>query len=68
MFITIVISSFKNPPALDFYQKEAAIIPDILVIQELNNIQVQINEKYYPSIELHASTQMAIHNLEGVPF
>ena len=47
-----VISSFKNPPALDFYQKEAAIIPDILVIQELNNIQVQINEKYYPGIEI----------------
>lgn len=47
-----VIQSFKNPPALDFFQKESAIIPDILVIEEKNNIQVQINEKYYPSIEI----------------
>ncbi len=47
-----VISSFKNPPALDFYEKEPTIIPDILVIQESNHIQVQINEKYYPSIEI----------------
>ncbi|TLD86726.1 RNA polymerase factor sigma-54 [Helicobacter sp. MIT 05-5294] len=47
-----VIQSFKNPPALDFFQKEAAIIPDILVLEEKNNIQVQINEKYYPSIEI----------------
>lgn len=46
-----VIQSFKNPPALDF-SKEAAIIPDILVLEEKNNIQVQINEKYYPSIEI----------------
>ncbi|MDE5603189.1 MAG: RNA polymerase factor sigma-54 [Helicobacter sp.] len=48
-----VIQSFKNPPALDFYEKEAAIIPDILILHESNNIQVQINEKYYPSIEIN---------------
>ncbi|WP_104722127.1 RNA polymerase factor sigma-54 [Helicobacter mesocricetorum] len=48
-----VIQSFKNPPALDFYEREAAIIPDILILQEAHNIQVQINEKYYPSIEIN---------------
>ncbi|TLE15761.1 RNA polymerase factor sigma-54 [Helicobacter apodemus] len=48
-----VIQSFKNPPALDFYEKEAVIIPDILIRQESNNIQVQINEKYYPGIEIN---------------
>ncbi|WP_297812625.1 RNA polymerase factor sigma-54 [uncultured Helicobacter sp.] len=52
-----VIQSFKNPPALDFFQKEAAIIPDILVIEETNNIQVQINEKYYPSIEIQTQNK-----------
>ncbi|MCI5969389.1 RNA polymerase factor sigma-54 [Helicobacter sp.] len=45
-----VIQSFKNPPALDFFQKEAAVIPDILVLEDNNNIQVQINDRYYPSI------------------
>ncbi|WP_301032953.1 RNA polymerase factor sigma-54 [Helicobacter rodentium] len=52
-----VIQSFKNPPALDFFQKEAAIIPDILVLEEKNNIQVQINEKYYPSIEIQTQSK-----------
>ena len=45
-----VIQSFKNPPALDFFQQEAVVIPDILVLEDQNNIQVQINDKYYPSI------------------
>ncbi|QOQ97928.1 RNA polymerase factor sigma-54 [Helicobacter winghamensis] len=45
-----VIQSFKNPPALDFFQKEVAVIPDILVLEDKDNIQVQINDKYYPSI------------------
>lgn len=44
------IQSFKNPPALDFFQKEAVVIPDILVLEDRDNIQVQINDQYYPSI------------------
>lgn len=54
-----VIASFKNPPALDYCEKEVAIIPDILVLQEANNIEVQINDKYYPSIEIQT------YNKEG---
>lgn len=49
-----VIQSFKNPPALDYYEKEPEVIPDILVLWEANNIQVQINDKYYPSIQIEA--------------
>lgn len=45
-----IIQGFKNPPALDFFQKEVAVIPDILVLEDKNNIQVQINDRYYPSI------------------
>lgn len=51
------IQSFKNPPALDFFQKEASIIPDILVIEESDNIQVQINDKYYPNIHIQKQTK-----------
>lgn len=47
-----VIQSFKNPPALEYYQKEPEIIPDILIIQEAQSIQVQINSQYYPSIQI----------------
>ncbi|MDE5592312.1 MAG: RNA polymerase factor sigma-54 [Helicobacter sp.] len=47
-----IIQSFKNPPAIDFFEKEPAIISDILILEEEDNIQVQINEKYYPSIQI----------------
>ncbi|MDA3969026.1 RNA polymerase factor sigma-54 [Helicobacter ibis] len=48
-----VISSFKNPPAIDYLEEENVIIPDILVLQDSSSIQVQINDKYYPSIEIN---------------
>lgn len=37
---------------------------DAFIVQDIG-LAYLIN-KYYPSIELHASTQMAVHNLEGV--
>ncbi len=37
---------------------------DAFIIQDLGLIKLLA--KYYPEIELHASTQMGIHNLEGV--
>ncbi|PAF45142.1 RNA polymerase factor sigma-54 [Helicobacter sp. 11S02596-1] len=45
-----VIKTFKNPPALAFSQKEASVIPDILVIDEDGEIQVRLNDAYYPSV------------------
>ena len=37
---------------------------DALIIQDLG--LAYLLHKYYPQIELHASTQMGLHNLEGV--
>ncbi len=39
---------------------------DAFIVQDLGLIKI-LSEKY-PQIELHASTQMGIHNLEGVKF
>ncbi|PAF43405.1 RNA polymerase factor sigma-54 [Helicobacter sp. 11S03491-1] len=44
------IRTFKNPPALAFVQKEAFIIPDILVLDNDGEIQVQLNDDFYPSV------------------
>ncbi|WP_104639935.1 RNA polymerase factor sigma-54 [Helicobacter bizzozeronii] len=44
------ITSFKNPPALDFADKIPPIIPDLLVLEEGGNISVQLNEGYYPKV------------------
>lgn len=55
-----VIQSFKNPPALDYYEKDPEVIPDILVQWEGNNIQVQINDKFYPTIVVEAPPKSAV--------
>ena len=39
---------------------------DALIIQDLG--MIDLIRKIYPSLELHASTQMNVHNLEGVKF
>ena len=37
---------------------------DAFIVQDLG--LASLIRKYYPNVELHASTQMAVHNLEGV--
>lgn len=41
-----------------------SIGPDALIVQDLG--VARICREYFPSLELHASTQLAAHNLEGV--
>ncbi|PAF50619.1 RNA polymerase factor sigma-54 [Helicobacter sp. 13S00477-4] len=45
-----IIRTFKNPPAIAFSQKDVFIIPDILVIENDGEIQVRLNDDFYPSI------------------
>lgn len=47
-----IIQSFKNPPALAFAHRENYIIPDILVFFEENEIQVQLNDEFYPVVAI----------------
>lgn len=47
-----IIRSFKNPPAIAFSQKEAFVIPDILILETDGEIQVQLNDEYYPYIDI----------------
>ena len=51
---------FKYLLNLSFFEPDAIIIQDIGMIQ--------IVKKYFPDIPLHASTQMSVHNTEGVKF
>jgi RNA polymerase sigma-54 factor len=47
-----VIKGFKNPPAIEFLQKEPDVIPDIFVDITDNYIEVNLNDKYYPSVKV----------------
>ncbi|HSW60919.1 MAG TPA: peptidase U32 family protein, partial [bacterium] len=51
---------FKYLFRLSFFEPDAIIIQDIGMIQ--------IVKKYFPDTSIHASTQMSVHNTEGVKF
>ena len=47
------IQSFKNPPAIDYFEDSKEVIPDLLIFQDENgSIDVNINDAFYPSIKI----------------
>jgi len=47
-----IIKKFKNPPAVEFFEDEKQIVPDIFIFKEGENIEVKLNDAYYPDIIL----------------
>jgi len=48
-----VISSFKNPPAIDFLEDSTPIVPDLMIFfNDEDQIEVKLNDEYYPSIKI----------------
>lgn len=44
------IKDFRHIPSIDFKEDSRIIIPDIIILQENNNIELVLNESLYPSI------------------
>ncbi|MBE5754533.1 MAG: U32 family peptidase [Clostridiales bacterium] len=61
--INILFTDLELQDALDIIVKAYNLGVDAFIIQDLGLIKLMAEN--YPKIELHASTQMAIHNLEG---
>ncbi len=47
-----VIKRFRIPPAIDFLQSSTPIVPDIFVYLNDDNLEIKINDEYYPEIVL----------------
>ena len=48
-----VISTFRNPPSLDYQEESAQIVPDLMIyFNEDQNIEVKLNDAYYPTINI----------------
>lgn len=45
-----VIKDFRRIPSLDFQEDSSVVIADIIVTQEDNNIELSLNDSYYPSM------------------
>lgn len=64
--INILFDDSELQSALDTAVAAHNIGVDAFIIQDLG--LALLLKKYYPALELHASTQMGLHNLEGVKF
>ena len=51
-------------PAVEQLARLDEVRPDALIVQDLG--VARLCRKYFPNLELHASTQLVAHNLEGV--
>lgn len=47
-----VIKKFKNPPAVEYLEKQREVIPDIFIFNNSGIIEVRLNDAYYPDIVL----------------
>ncbi len=64
--LNILFTDEEISVAIDVAVKAYNMGVDSFIVQDLGLISIL--RKHYPQIELHASTQMGIHNLEGVRF
>ena len=47
------ISTFKNPPAIEYQEESAQIVPDLMIyFNEDEQIEVKLNNAYYPTINI----------------
>ncbi len=52
-----VIRTFKNPPALEYMEASRQIIPDLVIVQSEEGIEVRINDTFYPDIIIEQSDE-----------
>lgn len=56
-----VITTFKNPPAIDFLEDSPQVIPDLMIFfDEERGIEVKLNDAYYPT--LHIDTDYGVEH------
>ncbi len=48
-----IISTFRNPPSLEYQEESAQIVPDLMIyFDEDERIEVKLNDLYYPTIHI----------------
>ncbi|MDD2357283.1 MAG: RNA polymerase factor sigma-54 [Thiovulaceae bacterium] len=51
-----IISSFKNPPAIEYLEDSTQVIPDLMIFfDDENGIEVKLNDSYYPAISINTT-------------
>ena len=51
-----VLGTFKNPPAIEYQEESAQIVPDLMIyFNEDESIEVKLNDAYYPNIKIESN-------------
>lgn len=45
-----IFKKLKNPPAIEFFEESLQVIPDIFVYEESGELEVKLNDSFYPEI------------------
>ncbi|WP_176012576.1 U32 family peptidase [Victivallis sp. Marseille-Q1083] len=64
--LNTLIKEKELPELVGYLGDLATIGPDAVIVQDLGVLH--IIREYFPGLEIHASTQMGIHNLPGIRF
>jgi RNA polymerase sigma-54 factor len=56
-----VLGTFKNPPAIEYQEESAQVVPDLMIFfNDDEAIEVKLNDAYYPTI--HIDTNYAVEH------
>ena len=48
-----VLSTFKNPPSIEYQEESAQVVPDLMIFfNDENSIEIKLNDAYYPTINI----------------
>ncbi len=51
-----VLGTFKNPPSIEYQEESEQVIPDLMIyFDEDENIEVKLNDSYYPTITIDSN-------------
>lgn len=57
-----IIKRFKIPPAIEFFEEESHVVPDLFVYEQNGYIEVKLNDAYYPDIIIDSYGMDENHN------
>ncbi|NLC28203.1 MAG: RNA polymerase factor sigma-54 [Campylobacteraceae bacterium] len=49
-----IIKRFKIPPAIEFFEEESHVVPDLFVFETDGMLEVKLNDEYYPDVIIDA--------------
>ena len=57
-----VIKHFRTPPAIDFFEEQKVSIPDLFIYENADNIEIKLNDMFYPDIIIDTEGIDETHN------